>query len=49
MKGIAYVRVKVRFELDLSDQEIDDVITNCDYQFDHKLIAGTEIVVIEQF
>lgn len=47
-KGIAFLRVKVWFETDLTDEEIDEVIQEVDYGFKHKLIAQTEIIEIEQ-
>lgn len=49
MKGVAYVVVKIMFECDLTDTEIDEVIQEVDYSFDHKLIAETEIQEIKQY
>lgn len=48
MKGIAFLTVKVWFETDLTDEEIDEVVQEVDYEFNHKLIAQTEIIEIQQ-
>ena len=47
MKGVAYLTVKVWFETDLTDTEIDEVIQEVDYEFNHNLITQTEIIEIQ--
>jgi hypothetical protein len=48
MKGVVYVKVAVYFELDLSDEQIDEVISEVDYDFKHNLISHTEIKGVEE-
>lgn len=47
-KGVAFITVKIRFELDLSDEEIDQVIQEADYTIKHPFIESTEITEIQQ-
>ena len=37
---VAYVKVKLEFE---KGEDIDDIITECDYEFKHDSINDTEI------
>lgn len=46
--GLVYLKVAVYFETDLTEEEIDDIVTEeVDYSFNHKLIASAEIKDIE--
>ncbi len=41
--GVAYLNIGVYFELDLTDEQIDEVISELDYTIKHKLINDTRI------
>jgi hypothetical protein len=41
--GIIEVTVKLRLEMDVDEAEAREIVNNCDYNFDHPLIADTEI------
>ena len=41
--GVAYLNIGVYFELDLTDEQIDEVISELDYTIKHKLISDTRI------
>lgn len=48
-RGVVYITVKVRFETDLTEDEIRKVSEELDYNFKHKLISDTEIVEVGDF
>lgn len=43
MKGTIEISVTLFFEQDLTDEQIDDVISETDYNFKHLLIQETRI------
>ena len=41
--GVAYLNIGVYFELDLTDEQIQEVVDELDYTIKHKLINDTRI------
>ena len=41
--GVAYLNIGVYFELDLTDEQIDEVVCELDCTIKHKLINDTRI------
>jgi len=41
--GVAYLNIGMYFELDLTDEQIQEVVDELDYTIKHKLISDTRI------
>jgi len=43
MKGIIYLRVALYLETDVTEEEVQDIVQEVDYEFNHPLVAETKI------
>ena len=46
MSGYADITVRIFFECDLDDTRVDEVISECVYNFEHELISHIEIIEV---
>jgi len=44
MKGIVYVKVALYLECDATESEVQEIVSEMDYEFKHPLIAETKIL-----
>jgi len=42
--GVIYVKVRIKLEANVDEQEMDTIVQNMDYNFSHIMIQGTEVV-----
>lgn len=47
MRGVVYVKVALYLETDLTEEEVQEMVSEMDYGFDHKMISHTEIIEVE--
>jgi len=44
MKGIVYVKVALFLECDATESEVQEIVSEMDYEFKHRMISETKII-----